>query len=431
MRQIRGTMRSDPQLIVKRGGIFASLVIAVAGAAALAAQPTPSSDWPQWRGPRRDGVSTERGLLSEWPATGPRHVWTTKGIGGGYGSVAVVGDRILVQGRVGKSSTLTALKKVDGSTVWATTLGNASDNEQGPGPRGTPTVDGERLYVLSESGDLACLRVADGSPVWQRNILKEFRGQNPYWLISESPLVDRNVVIVSPGGKGAGMVALNKLTGETVWTSAELNDQAGYASSIVADVQGVRTVMTLTSDAGVGVRASDGKLMWRYTKVANTTANITTPVYSDNKVLYTSAYGTGAVLLTLTARDGSVDASERYFTSEMQNHHGGVVLVDGYLYGFSNSTLTCLELATGKTMWRHRSVGKGSVTYADGRLYLLGEGFVMGLADASPKGYVERGRFRIDDQGFPSWAHPVVADRRLYIRNQGTLASYDIRSSAR
>ena len=188
-----------------------------------------------------------------------------------------------------------------------------------------------------------------------------------------------------------------------------------------------RSIMTYTAEGGVGVRASDGKLMWRVREVANNTANIATPVFFDNKVFYTSGYGTGGALIGLRAESGEVRAQQIYFTREMQNHHGGVVLVDGYLYGYNNSILTCLEFATGKTMWRHRSVGKGSLVAADGKLFIVGEDLVVGLAEASPAGYREHGRFRLDDQGLPSWAHPAISDGRMYIRNQGTLASYDIR----
>jgi outer membrane protein assembly factor BamB len=218
------------------------------------------------------------------------------------------------------------------------------------------------------------------------------------------------------------------MTGSTVWTSKELSDEAGYASAVVADVQGVRTVMALTGEAGVGVRASDGKLMWRYQPAANNTANIATPIFFDNKVFYSSDYGTGGALLGLRAENGEVKAQEIYFTREMQNHHGGVILVNGYLYGYNNAILTCLEFATGKLAWRNRAVGKGALTYADGNLYILGEDFVVGLAEATPSGYREKGRFEIRDQGAPSWAHPVVSGGRLYIRNQGILASYDIRA---
>jgi len=408
---------------------FAAVVLALGLTIGVAGQsPAPPTDWPQWRGPDRNGLSKESGLLQQWPASGPPLVWSISSLGAGYGSLAIKDDRIFVQGSNGRQSIVYVLSRADGKGVWSKALGPAGNNDRGPGPRGTPTVDGDRVYVLTENGDLACLKTLDGTAVWQRNILKDFGGRNIEWEISESPLVDGNNVIVTPGGRGAGMVALDKLTGATVWTSKDLSDEAGYASAVVGDVQGVRTVMALTAEAGVGVRASDGKLMWRYRQVANRTANITTPIFSDNKVFYSSAYDAGGALLGLTAQNGEVKAQEIYFTREMQNHHGGVLLINGYLYGFNNSILTCLEFSTGKMMWRNRSVGKGSLTYADGHLYIESEDNVVGLADASPTGYREKGRFRIPDQGLPSWAHPVVAGGRLYIRNQRTLSEYDIRA---
>lgn len=387
---------------------------------------TPIGDWPQWRGPERSGISKESGLLKQWPTAGPPLAWQTANLGEGYGSVATSGDRVFVQGLRNRQSIVSALNRATGQGLWSKNLGVGGNNDRGAGPRSTPTVDGDRLYVLTEAGDLACMK-HDGTMVWQRNILKDFNGRNISWLLSESPLVDGNLVIVSPGGRGASIVALDKMTGQTVWTTKELHDEAGYASSVVADIQGVRTVITLTSEAGVGVRVSDGKLMWKYRPAANNTANITTPVFFDNKVFYTSAYGTGGALLGLRAENGEIRAQEIYFTREMQNHHGGVVLVNGYLYGFSNSILTCLEFATGKTAWRNRSVGKGSVAYADGHLYVLSEDHVMGLVEATPAAYREKGRFEIKDLGSPSWAHPVVSGGRLFIRNQATLASYDVR----
>jgi len=403
--------------------------IAFVAAAVLSVSALHAADWPQWQGPDRTGLSKETGLLKQWPAAGPPVVWTATGLGAGYGSMAVAGERVYLQGAIGRNSGVVALDRRTGKVVWAKGVGPAQGNNMGNGPRSTPTVDGDRLYVLTENGDLACLRVQDGTVVWQRNILQDFGGRNIGWLISESPLVDGNQVVVTPGGRGAGMAALEKMTGKTIWTSKELSDQAGYASPIVADVQGVRTIMTLTSEAGVGVRASDGKLMWRHQAVANDTANIATPVFGDNKVFYSSNYGTGGALLALRADAGEVRAQEVYFTREMQNHHGGLVLVNGYLYGFNNSILTCLEFATGKVMWRHRSVGKGSLAYADGRLYLLSENNVVGLAEATPAGYRELGRFTIADQGWPSWAHPVVSGGRLYVRNQGILTAYNVRAN--
>jgi len=407
---------------MKRVCTIAGLVLVSVNAILAAA------DWPQWQGPDRTRVSRETGLLKEWPASGPTTTWTANGLGAGYGSMAVAGNRVFVQGMRGRNSIVIALNRADGKEVWSKVLGAFETNDRGPGPRGTPTVDGDRLYVLSENGDLACLKI-DGSEVWQRNLLRDFGGRQLRWLISESPLVDGAHVVVSPGGPGAGMVKLDKMTGKTVWTAKELSDPAGYSSIVAADVQGVRTYMTFTATAGVGVRASDGKLMFRYPTAANNVANITTPIFSGNKVFFTSAYGTGGGLLDLTAQNGAVSSKEVYFTREMKNHHGGVVLVDGYLYGYNDLILTCLEFATGKMMWRDRSVGKGSVTFADGNLYLQSENNVVGLAEATPTGYREKGRFTIPDKGLPSWAHPVVSDGRLYVRNQDTMIVYDIRAA--
>lgn len=400
----------------------------VAGAAALlTVAGIQAADWPQWKGPDRTGLSKETGLLKQWPANGPAVVWSAGGLGQGYGSMAVAGDRVFVQGTRSGNSVIVALNRADGKEVWSKALGRVGDDDRGPGPRGTPTVDGDRVYVLSENGDLACLRT-NGAEVWKRNILADFSGRQLNWLISESPLVDGAYVIVSPGGPGAGMVKLDKMTGKTVWTTKELSDPAGYSSAIAADIGGVRTYLTFTAGAGVGVRASDGKLMFRYDRAANRVANITTPIFHDNKVFFTSAYDTGAGLVALSAANGTVSANEVYFTREMKNHHGGVVLVDGYLYGYNDSILTCLEFATGKMMWRDRSVGKGSVTFADGHLYLQGENNVVGLAEASPSGYKEKGRFTIADKGLPSWAHPVISDGRLYVRNQDSIVAYDIKA---
>jgi outer membrane protein assembly factor BamB len=384
-------------------------------------------DWPQWQGPDRTRVSRETGLLKQWPAAGPALVWTATGIGGGYGSMAVAGDRVFVQGARGRNSVVIALNRADGKEVWSKALGASQSDERGPGPRGTPTVDGDRLYVLSENGDLLCVKT-DGAAVWQRNILRDFKGRQPNWLISESPLVDGAHVIVMPGGQGAGIVKLDKMTGATVWTAKELSDPASYSSIIAADVSGVRTYLAFTAAAGVGVRASDGKVMFRYPNAANYVANVATPIFSNNKVFFSSAYGTGGGLLDLTVQNGEVKSREVYFTRSMNNHHGGVLLADGYLYGFNDSILVCLEFATGKMMWRDRSVGKGSLIFADGSLYIQGEDNVIGLADATPAGYREKGRFRIPDKGLPSWAHPVISDGRLYIRNQDTILTYDIKA---
>src|SRR5215510_4289090 len=390
--------------------------------------PSGPSDWPQWRGPERNGLSKDTGLIKQWPSSGPRRAWSISSLGEGYGSLAIKGDRIFVQGTSGSSSVVFCLNRADGKTVWSAALGPKLNEGRGNGPRSTPTVDNDRVYALTENGDLVCLRAPDGSPVWRKNILREFGGSNPGWLISESPLIDGDHVIVTPGGRGAGMVALDKMTGKEIWRAKDLSDEAAYSSAIAADVGGVRTIMNFTSRAAVGVRASDSKLMWSNSSAVNGTANCATPVFADGKAFFTSAYGTGGALLGLSAQGGEVKAKELYFTKDMKNHHGGVVLVNGYLYGSSDSILTCIEFATGKKMWASRSVGKGSLTYADGMLYLFSENNVVGLAEATPNSYVEKGRFSVPEQGRPSWAHPVVVGGNLYIRDQGTLTAYDVKA---
>jgi outer membrane protein assembly factor BamB len=405
--------------------------LGVRGVVSLGGVVLAAADWPQWQGPDRTRMSKETGLLKEWPAGGPRVIWTANNLGAAMDRCRWPEIACYLQGARGESSFVIALNRADGKEVWAKALGPIETRmrtNMGAGPRGTPTVDGDRLYVLTENGDLACLKT-DGSPVWQMNILKEFGGSQLQWMISESPLIDGPHVVVSPGGQGAGIVKLDKMTGKTVWTSKELSDTAGYSSITVADVQGVRTYMTFTAQAGVGIRASDGKLMFRYAKAANNVANIATPVYFDNKVFFSSAYGAGGGLLALSAKNGEVAATEVYHTANMRNHHGGMILLDGYLYGFSDLILTCLEFSTGNVMWRDRSVGKGSVTYADGHLYIQGENSMVGLAEASSTGYREKGRFSIPEKGQLSWAHPVISDGRLYVRNQDTLLVYDIKAA--
>ncbi len=400
----------------------AALIIIFSAAATFAQQ----YDWPQWQGPDRSNVSQEKGLLKSWPPGGPRVQWSVSTLGNGYGTVAIKGDRIYVQGTQKGKSVVWALNRANGSAVWVRPLGAALPQERGGGPRSTPTVDGDRVYALSEAGDLACLRTSDGSVVWGRNILKDFSASNAEWLLSESPLVDGDNVIVTPGGSKACIVALNKLEGHTVWTTRELSDPAGYASCVAADIFGTRIITTLTSRAAVGVQASDGKLIWRYTPVANDTANVATPVVSKNRLFYTSNYGVGCSLLEFVLDNDRYTMRRVYDSKDMMNHHGGVVLVDKHIYGFSNSILTCLNFDTGKAVWKNRSVGKGSLTYADGHLYLLSENNLVGLAEANPAGYVETGRFKIDDKGWPSWAHPVVCGGSLYIRNQDSLTVYNI-----
>lgn len=392
------------------------------------AEAATETDWPQFRGPKRDGISSETGLISSIPAGGPKQLWSISGIGDGYGSLSIAGDRLFVQGGKGADSAVHCLNRADGRIIWTHVLGQRLDQDRGGGPRGTPTLDGDMLYAISESGDLHCLKTSTGQPVWRKNLLNDFHANNPHWLISESPLVDGEKLVFTPGGRGAGIVAVDKKTGKDIWFAKELSDPAGYASLLTVEVEGVRAYTTLTAKNAVGVRASDGKLLWKYERVANRTANCAMPLYGNKRVYYSTAYGTGCAALNLKAQNGELQAEEAYFNRDMRNHHGGMVLVDNHVYGFSDAILTCMNFSTGEVAWKDRSVGKGCLTYADGKLWLLSENNVAGIARATPERYQELGRFSIPDQGWPSWAYPVIAGGRLYIRNQNTLACYDVRA---
>ena len=385
----------------------------------------PAADWPQWRGPNRDGKSLETGLAAAWPASGPRLAWKTQGLGEGYSSFAVVGSRLYTQGQQGNQQFVVAIDVNTGKQLWRTPSGRAYGNERGNGPRGTPTVDGKRLYALAADGMLLCLETETGKRIWGYNIREKFGGSIPEWGYSESPLVDGDRVIVTPGGRGASVVALNKSAGDLLWKSQ--NDAAAYSSAIPFDAGATRGLAILTGSAAIGLDMKNGALLWRYTKVANDTANAATPIVYNGHVFVSSDYGTGAALLKLTAEGGSVKASEVYFSRDMRNHYTTSVLVGDHVYGFSSAVLTAMNVMTAKVAWRHRSVGKGNCIYADARLYCLGEDGAVGLIDPTPAGYQEVSRFQIPRGSSPTWTPPVVADGKLYLREQDNLYCYNIK----
>lgn len=380
------------------------------------------NDWPQWRGPNRDGISKETGLLKQWPAQGPPLVWKAAGAGRGYSSFAIANGRLFTMGLRGEREYIIALAIANGKEVWATPHGKAFHNDRGDGPRGTPTVDGERLYALGGSGDLSCLEADTGRVVWTMNVLRKFGGSNNQWGISESPLVIGEKVLINAGGPGASIVALNKKDGSLIWKSQ--SDAAGYSSGMPVQIGNTTQVVFFTHERALGLDLTDGKLLWEYPRPANDVANVATPIVRGNRVFISSDYGTGAGLVEIKA-DGK--AREVYFTKEMRNHHSSSVLVGDYLYGFSSSILTAMRFDTGEIAWRDRSVGKGSLVYADGNLYCLSENGVVGLVEATPAGYREKGRFKIQQGSLPTWTHPVVAGGRLYLRDQDTIYAFDVR----
>src|SRR5688572_7797064 len=381
-------------------------------------------DWPQWRGARRDGVSTETGLLKEWPAGGPRLAWRVTGAGDGYSSFSVAAGRLFTLGARGGTEYVLAFDAASGKKLWEVSNGRRFSNDRGDGPRSTPTVDGDRVYVFGSSGDMTVLDAASGKVFWTQNLLQKYGGSNINWGLSESPLVLNDRILVSPGGRGASIVALRKTDGSLIWKSQ--NDEPGYSSALLHPVGSVQQAIVFTAERALGIDVADGRLLWSYNRVANRTANIATPIARGNRVFLSSDYGTGAALLALSADGNGVKASEVYFSNEMRNHHASSVLVGDYLYGFSSSILTAMHFDTGKVAWRDRSVGKGSLVFADQRLYLFSENGVVGLADPNPAAYVERGRFQIKTGSLPTWSHPVVSGGRLYLRDQDTLYAYDV-----
>ena len=379
-------------------------------------------EWPQWRGANRDGISKETGLLKQWPEGGPPLVWKASGAGAGYSSFAISKGRLYTMGLRGDREFIIAYDIANGKEVWATPQGKAFRNDRGDGPRGTPTIDGDRLYALGGDGDLSSLDLKTGKVVWTMNVLSKFGGENIKWGISESPLVIADKVLVNAGGPGASIVALKKTDGTLIWKSQ--SDEAGYSSAIPVEIGGTTQVIFFTGSRAVGLDVSNGKLLWEYKRPSNDVANVATPVVRANRVFISSDYGTGGGLVEIKA-DGK--AQEVYFTKEMRNHHATSILIGDHLYGFSSSILTAMRFDTGVVAWRDRSVGKGSLTYADGNLYAFSENGVVGLVEADPTAYHEKGRFRIQQGSLPTWTHPVVAGGRLYLRDQDTIYAFDVR----
>jgi len=422
--------------------------IALAAAVALVTLPelrAGSPEWPGWRGPERDAASRETGLATQWPAGGPPLLWKVSGMGTGFSSLAVVDGRIYTLGDRDGAQYLIALNASDGSLVWKSRVGAVWNDEYG-GPRGTPTVEGGLVIALGTEGDLVAVEAASGKERWRRSLPSDFGGRvMSMWKWSESPLVDGDRVIVTPGAAAAALVALDKATGKEIWRSAipELGpagrDGAGYSSVVVSGASGVKQYVQLVGRGLVGVRASDGKFLWGYNRVANQVANISTPIVRANWAFASTGYQTGSALVELQkAADSGIVAREIYFlgAKTFQNHHGGMVLVGNHVYGGNGQSKgfpTCIEFTTGKVAWggdiRNAGAGSAAVAYADGHLYFRYQNGVVMLIQATPEGYREKGSFTIPDVSKPSWSHPVVVGGRLYLREQDALYVYDVRKA--
>ncbi len=393
----------------------------------------PGEDWPQWRGPNRDGISRETGLLQSWPEGGPPLAFRADGLGAGYSTVAVADGRIHTLGMVSGREWVIALDAKTGAQLWAAPHDEGYRDGRGDGPRSAPTVAAGRVHALGAQGRLSTLDAATGQVLWNADLLGEIGGRNISWGISESPLLLGGRLLVSPGGEGSGFAAFDAASGELLW-SAE-NDEAGYASPLPVDLPGAPHVVFFSGERAAGVRAEDGALLWSYPRASNRTANIATPILVSReegsvRLFLSSDYGTGGALLELQSDGaGGVAVEEAYFTRNMRAHHATPILRDGVLYGFSGSILSALDIETGALFWRDRSIRKGSLTLADDRLYIFSERGEVALVEPSRAGYRERGRFRFPEterSRRDTWSHPVVANGLLYLRDQDVLLAYDI-----
>ncbi len=386
--------------------------------------------WPAWRGPDRTGCSTETGLLDQWPKGGPKLLWEVPGLGEGFSTPSVTQHAIYTMGNAGGKEWVIALNpERRGKQLWHTATGPVRHGGGGyAGPRSTPTVDGNRVYVLGLNGDLLCLDARRGRILWRRNLVSDLEGTIPNWGYSESVLIDGPWVLCTPGGENATIVALDKTNGDVVWRSP-VGDGAAYSSIIPAKLAGRDQYVQFTARGVIGVAAENGEFLWRYDAPANGTANCSTPVWSGNSIFAASGYGTGGGRVQIENSGKGQNAVEAYFSKKMKNHHGGTLLVDGYLYGSSDpGLLSCLDFQTGDVLWRDRSSGKGSIVYADGMLYVRSEKGPVSLVEATSSGFHLHGRFEQPSRSEqPSWPYPVVANGRLYLRDQDVLLCYDLR----
>lgn len=403
-------------------------IVACALAALSCPHTTTAADWPQWRGPNRDGLSAEKGWQSAWPAEGPKRLWEQK-VGIGYSSMSVSQGRIYTMGNTNDVDIVSCFDAEAGTPVWAHTYPCGAKDPNGfQGTRATPTIDGDLVYSISRHGHLFCLEAISGKVKWAKNLVQDFGGLEPLhsggkegWGYSGSPLIEKNLLLVEAGGpSGSSVVALNKLTGAVVWKNG--SDVAGYASLVALDVEGERCFMQFAAEHLVLRRMKDGSELWRHPWKTSYGVNSATPIVQGSEVFISSGYGFGCAL----GRFSLKGFEEVWRNKNMRNHVNSCVLLNGFLYGYDDSELKCLDWKTGEVKWANRAYGKGALLYSDGRLILYGQGGKLGVAEASPEAFKELSSFQAL-QGQNTWANPVLANGRLYVRNIDTLAALDVK----
>ncbi len=394
-------------------------------------------NWSCFHGPKRDNLSTEIGLMQAWPQDGPELLWTVSGIGHGYSSVAIVGERIFTAGMIDKQTYVAALS-LNGKQLWQRLNGKSWEaSKQQPwavpyaGSRGTPTVDGDTVYHLSELGRLTAFDVHTGEQKWHKELLETFNAERPEYGYSESVLIHGDVLFCCPGGSGGYMIALEKTTGRTLWVNTDIKDAVGNSSPVFAEIDGIEQVITMSANRVVSFDPKNGRLLWDYTFGNKRQNNITDVIINKGLVYASSGYGKGSILLRPQRQpDGKFVVKSVWTSDLLDNHHGGVLLLNGHLYGAGHEARGwfCLDFNTGRKMWQ--SPGKGSLAYADGRLYCLNERGTMSLVKATPESWEEVSSFRLPRGGKGLyWAHPVICGGRLYVRHSDQLFTFDIRNN--
>lgn len=390
-----------------------------------------AADWPQWRGPTRDDHSPDTGLLKEWPKEGPKRAWLFEKAGLGYAGYSIAGGKLFTMGLRNDQEYLIAIDTKTGKELWAAEAGPRYPNGWGDGPRMTPTIDGDRIYAIGGQGLLICANIGDGKVIWSKSLVTDLGGKLQSWGYTESPLIVDDAVICTPGGDQGLMAALDKKTGNVLWRTKDLKDEAQYSSPILIKHAGKPQVIQLVMKQVLGVDPASGAVLWQH-EFPGRVAVIPTAIYKDGIVYVTAGYGVGCVAVELGA-DNSV--KPLYENKVMKNHHGGVVLVGDYVYGHSDGyAWVCQELKTGKEVWANKTLGKGAIHYADGMLYCLDErSGEVALVEASPTAWNEKGRFKLDPLSAQRnrqggiWPHPVVLDGKLYLRDQEYLYCYDVK----
>ena len=423
-------MRSCRHL--KTGLTVTLLVLFAFTAFSTIARSDDSASWPRFHGPNNDNISTETGLLKKWPKDGPKLLWTAKDLGAGYSGVTIADGMIYTNGDIGEKNVITALD-MNGKLRWQVENGEAWKGSF-PGSRSTPTIDGDRLYHESPLGGLLCLNAKTGKKIWGTNILKRFGSKTSMWALAESPLVDGDNLIVCPGGPQTAVVALDKMTGKVVWKSPPVNDELiGFVSPIIIEQDGLRILLTMVHMSLVGVNADTGDVLFSFEHPTKYPTSATTPIYHDGHIFISTGYGTtGATSLKLDVDGNRAKVTEAWNSRELDNHHGGVILYKGHLYGaahkFNRGKWICLDWKTGEMKYAEKGVGKGSATMAEGMLYTMSEKKKVGLVKATPDGHELVGEFKLPKGGKgTSWAHPVVCGGRLYLRHGNFLYAYDVR----